>query len=155
MISIRRILWPTDFSDLSKRALPVANELASRFSARVDVLHVLIPPPAMVSLTGQGAVAATEYLQALDDNAKARLEEIVAEDVAQGVEAESALRRGAAAHEIVRFAEENDDDLIVIATQGETGFSRLVFGSVAEKVVRLAPCPVLSVPAGKDEGTSE
>jgi nucleotide-binding universal stress UspA family protein len=151
MISIRRILWPTDFSQLSRRALPVVNEMASRFSAAVDVLHVLSTPPTLVSMTGQGAVAATEYLTALDQKAKLSVKDIVAREISDEVTASATTRRGSPAHEIVRFAEEDDVDLIIIATHGETGFSRLVFGSVAEKVVRLAPCPVLTVPAPPDE----
>jgi nucleotide-binding universal stress UspA family protein len=151
MTTFRRILWPTDFSRLSRRALPVVKDVASRFSAAVEVLHVLQPLPAMGFMTGQGAVAATEYMKNSDDGAQKTLREIVERDLAGGIEARGTTTTGNAAHEIVRFAEGNEIDLIIIATHGETGFSRWVFGSVAEKVVRLASCPVLTVPAPPDE----
>jgi nucleotide-binding universal stress UspA family protein len=151
MTTFRRILWPTDFSRLSRRALPVVKDVASRFSAAVEVLHVLQPLPAMGFMTGQGAVAATEYMKTSDDGAQKTLREIVDRDLAGGIEARGTTTTGNAAHEIVRFAEGNEIDLIIIATHGETGFSRWVFGSVAEKVVRLASCPVLTVPAPPDE----
>lgn len=129
MIVIRRILWPTDFSEASRRALPVVNCLANLFSASVDVLHALSPASALASMAGPSAVAITD---------------VVEKEISDQITVKATTPTGSAAHEIVRFAEANDIDLIVIATHGETGFSRLVFGSVAEKVVRHAGYPVLT-----------
>jgi nucleotide-binding universal stress UspA family protein len=147
MISFQRILWPTDFSEASRSALPAVNGLASQFSATVDVLHVLSPAPSLASMTGHGAVATTEYLKSLEERARSTIKEVAGKEISSDVVTKTTTLMGSPAHEIVNFAEVNDIDLIVIATHGETGLSRLVFGSVAEKVVRHAPCPVLTVPA--------
>lgn len=152
MIAFRKILWPTDFSEASRRALPVVNDLAGLFSATVDVLHVLAPASALASMAGPGAVATTEYSKSLEERARATINDIVEREISNQISATATTLTGSAAHEIVRFAEASDIDLIVIATHGETGLSRLVFGSVAERVVRHAGCPVLTVPASSDDG---
>jgi nucleotide-binding universal stress UspA family protein len=151
MIAIRKILWPTDFSEASRRALPAVNGLAGLFSATVDVLHVLAPASALASMAGPGAVATTEYLASLEERARSTIDDIVEKEISNQITAKATTLTGSAAHEIVRFAEDNEIDLIVLASHGETGLSRLVFGSVAEKVVRHAGCPVLTVPAATDE----
>jgi nucleotide-binding universal stress UspA family protein len=151
MIAFRKILWPTDFSEASRRALPVVNGLAGLFSATVDVLHVLSPASALASMAGPGAVATTEYSKSLEKRARLTIRDIVEREISNQITAKATTLNGSAAHEIVRFAEANNIDLIVIATHGETGLSRLLFGSVAERVVRHATCPVLTVPAAPDD----
>lgn len=146
MATFQRILWPTDFSQASRHALPMVNGLAVQFSSTVDVLHVLSPAPPMATATGQGALAMTEYFKSLEEWARATIKELTASEIASGITAKTTTLIGSAAHEIVRFAEVNDIDLIIIATHGETGFRRLISGSVTEKVVRHASCPVLTVP---------
>lgn len=129
----------------------MVNELAGRFSATVDVLHVLSPAPPMASMTGHGAVAMTEYNKSLEEWARTTVKDLVDQEIPNEITAKTTTLMGGAAHEIVRFAKVNDIDLIVIATHGETGLSRLISGSVTEKVVRLASCPVLTVPAAPEE----
>lgn len=146
---ITRILWPTDFSALSRNAAPVVNEMARRFSAPVDVLHVFSDPPIVAH---QAALALETYRQAAEDQFTKNLATLVEEEIDRDVDARPHLLRAAAtANAIVEFATENDIDLIVISTHGETGLTRFVFGSVAERVVRLADCSVLTVPNPADE----
>jgi nucleotide-binding universal stress UspA family protein len=146
MDNIQRILWPTDFSDQSKRALPLVNGLARRFGAHVQVVHVLPDPPPMAATPGHGAAGMTGYLDSMNEHAQERLDELLDTGIADDVDATALVRPGSPAHQIAEVAETEGIDLIILATHGATGFKRLVVGSVAEKVVRLAPCPVLSVP---------
>jgi nucleotide-binding universal stress UspA family protein len=149
--TIKRILWPTDFSDEARRALPLVNGLARQFAARVDVLHVLPPAPAMASMVGHAAPAMTEYMKSMDAHARETVNTMVEKDIESGIPVVSSVKLGSAAHEIASYATENDIDLIILATNGETGLARMLIGSVAEKVVRLAPCPVLTVPPGPED----
>lgn len=148
MLPFKKILWPTDFSRPSMEALKAANEMASRFSAELFVVHVITPIP---SPPGPGSFDVALYTKELEKSARKSLEDIVNNKVAAGVESRYFIRSGNAADEIVRVSEEKKVDLIVIATHGETGWRHLIFGSVAEKVVRTATCPVLSIRAPKKD----
>lgn len=123
---IRELLFATDFSDASAPAGRVAMRMARRHGARLHVLHV-VPPVTDPVLSRR----------ALGDLART-----LGSDV-------SRLRSGAPARQIVAYAGENAIDLIVVGAHGRTGLSRVLLGSVAEAVVRRAPCPVLVVPAAR------
>jgi nucleotide-binding universal stress UspA family protein len=144
--SIQRILWPTDFSDEARRALPLVNGFARHFSAHVEIVHVLSPTPAMAAMAGSAALAMNEYITSMDEHARETLGGIAENDIETGIPAIWNILAGSPAHEISEYAKDHEIDLIILATNGETGLSRLITGSVAEKVVRFAPCPVLSVP---------
>lgn len=141
MIQIQRILAPTDFSDYSNQALTYAVELANRFDAELHLLHVTQPVLANVSYGGPipdeqihpELVALTE------------LKEVEAPGLEQVAHVEHEVRTGPTFLEIIRYAKDNDIDLIVIGTHGRTGLAHAIIGSVAERVVRKAPCPVLTV----------
>ena len=122
---IRHVMLATDFSPAADAAAEVARGLATEVKARLHIVHV-VPP-----LTDPAYEAE-------------RLEREVAR---LGVPAEIALLRGRAAAELLAYAREQGIDVIVIGSHGRTGFSHVLLGSVAEQVVRLAPCLVLSVPA--------
>ena len=150
MLPFRRILVTTDFSDTSLQALPVAVEIASHFDAELLLLHILpldaptpwdIPPYADFGLA---SLPLPEYEAQVRHEVERRLD-LVAAKHAKGVKVRPILGRGDAASEIVRLAADEHADLIVLATHGWTGWRHLVFGSVAERVLREAPCPVLSV----------
>jgi nucleotide-binding universal stress UspA family protein len=150
MLPFRRILVTTDFSDTSLQALPVAVEIASHFDAELLLLHALpvdtptpwdIPPYADFGLA---SLPLPEYEAQVKQEVTRRLD-LVAAKHAPGVKIRCILGRGDAASEIVRLASDEQSDLIVLATHGWTGWRHLVFGSVAERVLREAPCPVLSV----------
>jgi nucleotide-binding universal stress UspA family protein len=139
MSKIETILHPTDFSANSDCAFRLAGSLARDLGARLILLHV---QPAAFSVAEQGVpvpVAPIGDRDALWSKLKAQR----AKDPAVTVEYQ--LRLGDVAEEIVRFAEDPGCNLIVIGTHGRTGLGRLLMGSVAEQVLRRAPCPVLTV----------
>lgn len=151
MLPFRKILTTTDFSEISLQALTVASELAGHFSASLCLVHVLpvdtptpwdVPPYADFGLA---SLPLPEYETQVRQEVERRLAQVAARDVPEGVAVKTIVARGDAAGEIQRIAKEQGADLIVIATHGWTGWRHLVFGSVAERVLREAPCPVLSV----------
>lgn len=150
MLPFRRILVTTDFSDTSLSALPVAVEFASHFNAELLLVHVLpvdtptpwdIPPYADFGLA---SLPLPEYESQVRQEVERRLA-LVSAKQATGVAVSGLVGRGDAAAEIARIATAEKVDLIVLATHGWTGWRHLVFGSVAEQILREAPCPVLSV----------
>jgi len=150
MLPFRRILVTTDFSETSLEALPVAIEIASHFDAELLLVHVLpvdtptpwdIPPYADFGLA---SLPLPEYETQVRQEVERRLAMVAAKH-GHGVKVRGLVGRGDAASEIDRIASAEKADLIVLATHGWTGWRHLVFGSVAEKVLREAPCPVLSV----------
>jgi nucleotide-binding universal stress UspA family protein len=140
VLPIRRILHPTDFSDLSRPAFELACSLARDFAAELVVVHVA-PPPVAGVVEGITVELPTGW----EDQARARLAQVKTTD--PRVSVAHRLEQGDAAREIVRVATEVKADLIVLGTHGRGGLSRLLMGSVAEVVMRNAPCPVLTVRA--------
>jgi universal stress protein A len=140
---MKSILCPTDFSDAAANAERQAIDLARALGAELVLLHVasdaplwsetLYTPELRIVFEGQRKWAE----QALDARAKTL--------VADGVTARSVVRTGVAWQEIVRAVSEERADMIVMGTHGRTGLDRMLMGSVAERVVRQAPCPVLTV----------
>lgn len=147
MLPIARILAPTDFSDISLETLSTAAELARHFGAELEVLHVIPPVPALPSDPHYN-FEVPAYQEALRTDAERRLTEMLLARLGGDASARPRISHGDPAREIVRVADEDRVDLIVIATHGLTGWQHLVFGSVAEKVVRLARCPVLTLRGG-------
>jgi nucleotide-binding universal stress UspA family protein len=150
MLPFRRVLVTTDFSEISLEALPVAVEIAAHFNAELLLVHILpvdaptpwdIPPYADFGLA---SLPLPDYETQVRREVERRLE-LVASRHAHGVTVRGLVGRGDAAAEIGRMATAEKADLIVLATHGWTGWRHLVFGSVAEKVLREAPCAVLSV----------
>ena len=141
MLNIRTILHPTDFSPCSDYAFRLACILARDYIARLILVHVK-PPPVIVGEVGVIPADPEGYDKALMD----QLNQLQPADARLPVE--RYLLQGSAADEIVRLAGAKKCDLIVMGTHGRTGLGRLVMGSVAEVVLRKAPCPVLTVKAG-------
>jgi nucleotide-binding universal stress UspA family protein len=142
----KKILAPTDFSEPSYRALEWARELAEKFSSELFLVHVVAPMPAVTPVAVPTTFDVPLYQKGLRESAEKSLDELREKRLPEGVNVRTEVRIGQAAHEIVKMAEENQADLIVIATHGATGLEHILFGSVAEKVVRTADCPVLTVP---------
>ena len=142
---ISRILVPTDFSADASAALDYAQELGRPFGASVCLLHVVENPLSAGVWSSDMYTAEIDGLQInLVDDAAERLQELVPPG-AQWMTTE--VRTGPAAKEILAVAEERKVDLIVMGTRGRTGLAHLLLGSVAERVVRMASCPVLTLHA--------
>ena len=141
MIKLERILVPTDFSDCAKQAIEYGSELAKRFGAELHLLHVVQP---IVMAYAYGAAIPEEALHP-EGPAKKELDDVEVPDVEHISRVERSVRSGTPFVEIVRCAKQNKMDLIVIGTHGRTGLNHMLLGSVAEKVVRKASCPVLTV----------
>ena len=140
-MTLKRILLPTDFSDTAQYALSYAREMAERFGAEVHVLYVVPDPTPQDWAVGATALVVSDLLEKWRGAAEERLEAIALD----GVETLRAIRVGHAFVEIVRYAMDNAIDMIVMGTHGRGPVKHLLLGSVAEKVVRKAPCPVLTV----------
>lgn len=141
MIQLERILLATDFSENSAFATNYACALTDKFNAELHVLNVI--PPMPLHTTGNSLlpryleaerVAATEGIAAAIDSQWEEGKAVIRE-----------LREGTPFVEIIRYAKENAVDLIVMGTHGHTGLDHVLIGSVAERVVQKAPCPVLTV----------
>jgi len=140
----RKILFPTDFSTLSDAALPHATTLAQESGATLLIVHVEEPP------TAYGTGEMYYGIPDPDNNAlNTMLSNVVPTD--PRVPYEHRMVIGDPTEEIVRIADEENVDLIVMATHGRTGIKRLLMGSVAEKVVRYANCPVFTFKAPHHE----
>jgi nucleotide-binding universal stress UspA family protein len=140
----RRILCATDFSDTAEAAWDMACELARVHVAELELVHVFTRLPAY-SYAEAPAPAVEKIWEEQRQWVRQALDERVAAAAAGGLRARSVLKTGTPAPEIADTAGEHRADLIVIGTHGRTGLDRLIVGSVAERVVRLAPCPVLAV----------
>jgi nucleotide-binding universal stress UspA family protein len=143
-MNIQRILAPTDFSELSKQGLTSALELAEAFGAKLLLLHVVEPPPYPVEGIMPSHLGAT-LLDDLERQASNDLAQMLSETHGSIVDVTRREVVGIPYRKIVEVAEEEKSDLIVMTTHGRTGLSHLVMGSVTEKIVRTAPCPVLTI----------
>lgn len=142
------ILVPTDFSEDADRALATAVELAKQLDGRIVLLHVnQIEAPIAYPGFAAGAIVPDDYYRAVRAEAKAQVEKAAKEASASGVDVGGRTIIGPASVAIVTEAEELAADLIVMGTRGLTGLKHVLLGSVAERVVRTAPCPVLTVKA--------
>ncbi|NKB70645.1 MAG: universal stress protein [Candidatus Latescibacteria bacterium] len=144
MIRLEKILVPTDLSEHARYALPYAVELARMYGAELHLVHVVEP------VWGASYALYAEFPGPVADNldqVKADQAKAVAELAAEikDVAVQTRVLAGPPLVQIVRYARDHEIDLIVLATHGRTGLSHALIGSVAEKVVQMAPCPTLTV----------
>lgn len=143
----RRLLCPVDFSEGCRHAVDLALAIAHGNGGQLRALHVLQPVPALVPFTDPLAhppgVWTPEDIEAIRQDA---LRFVAGEGAGSGVAVEAVCLEGNPAREILRDAETEPTDLIVLGTHGRSGFKRLLLGSVTERVLRHADCPVLTVP---------
>ena len=144
MISIRNILIPTDFSEYSKIALPYAADMAKKYGAKLIVLHIF-DEELLSPIFFETGTTAQEYYERLNQRFEAAVDDFTSDVDTEGVEIEAELGNGAPFAEIIKFARENGIDLIIMGTHGRTGVAHTLLGSVAERVVRKSPCPVMVV----------
>ncbi|HPB82998.1 MAG TPA: universal stress protein [Spirochaetota bacterium] len=143
MQTIENILVPIDFSDYSRKALQYAKEFALKFSAKMYLIYVFRPIFEDIEV---GVInESIQFNNEIEEYAREKLQKLIQDIIGSDVPVEPVIRMGRPFMEINRAAEEYDIDLIIIATHGHTGVQHLLFGSTAEKVVRKAPCPVLSL----------
>jgi len=147
-MTFKHILIATDFSDLAARGVKRGAEFARATNATVVLLHV-IENTWYPGTFGMGAMPLPDLESEVRKAAKERLEKTKAEITAAGVSCRTLLRDGVPWSEIVNAAKEEKADLIVLSTHGYTGLKHALLGSQAERVVRTATCPVLTVPEGK------
>ncbi len=145
MIKLDRILVPTDLSEFSKHALRYGCEFANRFDAELHLLNVVQDVVALVPEPGMAFPAPGEYMTELRDSSRQALEQLPDSDWLRSGRVTRDVRVGTPFVEIVRYARETECDLIVIGTHGRSGLAHVLLGSTAEKVVRKASCPVLTV----------
>ena len=145
MIDLHRILVPTDFSKHSHNALTYAAAFAEKFGAELYVLHVVqdlaLFIPEAVLVAPPPAPPVEQFAAA----ARTALERVITDLQRPGLAIRPEVVEGTPYEEIVRFARERAVDLIVIGSHGHTGLAHLLLGGVTDKVVRRAPCPVLTV----------
>jgi nucleotide-binding universal stress UspA family protein len=140
-IKIEKILFPTDFSERAQHALMYALSLATEYKARLIILHVvprLNLPPEMETM-------AEPIYDAMEKDAKAKIIKLIPKRFMEKIKVENVIVRGIPFLEIINEAKKRKVDLITIATYGRTGLQHAILGSVTEKVVKKAPCPVLIV----------
>ncbi|MBI5213724.1 MAG: universal stress protein [Nitrospirae bacterium] len=143
-MEIKRILFPTDFSGGALNALPYALDMAKSYGAKLYLLHVIYD-----IATSSGLhiphISVDEMYKELDASARKELEKFGLEQRRVLKDVEHTVIRGVPYEEILKFAQEKNIDLIVIGTHSRKGLDRVLFGSTAERVVRNASCPVLTV----------
>lgn len=141
---IERILIPTDFSESSRNAFRYAIELNAVFHARLFLIHVLQDFTEFSEYNLSPSILPQLYLE-FEENAAKRLEEMVSGMVPPATHCDTYILHGVPFYEIIQFSQREKVDLIVIGTRGRTGIKHVLFGHTAEKVVKKAHCPVLSV----------
>ncbi len=142
MIRVKKILVPTDFSTHSSEAMKFACTLAEQFNAELHLLHVVELLPVAYY---EGAIFTAESEQRMREAAEKMLHKQPESPWKESLQVVYEVRQGTPFHEIVGYAKDNAIDLIVMGTHGRTGLGHVLLGSVAERVVRKAPCAVLRV----------
>ena len=146
MITLKHVLVATDFSQPSESALDYGRAFARTFNARLHVGHVVENVFTRIAPGDYGIANVDAIMQSLEQAARKQLDAIVGEDDRRELQAKTALlTSNSAALGIVEYAKDAHIDLIVMGTHGRGALSKLLMGSVAERVVRTAPCPVLTV----------
>jgi len=143
-VRLKKILAPTDFSAISQAGVRYAQVLADKLAATLALVHVVEPP---VYYGGNSEAVLLRDDAAVVAEAEKQLEQIAKQESQSGRPATTFVREGKPFHEITTLGRERRMDLIVIATRGHTGLKRVLLGSTAERVVRHASCPVLTVPS--------
>lgn len=146
MINIRKILFPTDFSKYSLYALPYAKSFAQEYNAELHCLHIVDEAyQCWTAMEGEGLPVGPTPQEVME-SAEQQMREFAATHLADcGAGCAAKVMLGRPFVEIINYAREQKADLIVIATHGRSGLKQVLIGGTAEKVVRKAPCPVLTI----------
>lgn len=145
MIQLKKILVPTDFSEFSKCALKYGCELASRFSGQLHLLNVVEDIYPLIPDPGMTFPPPDTFAVEMQAAAKKAILNLPPEEMVGQITVIREVLMGVPFLEIVRYARDQEIDMIVIGTHGRSGLAHVLMGSVAEKIVRKSPCPVLTV----------
>ena len=145
MLAIKTILVPTDFSEASESALKYAKALAEAFTSSLHLVHVMEDLLAHAWAAEVYVASMPTLRDEIEKEATGRIAAMVTDDERQRLNVTTAILAGNPFLEIIRYARAHDVDLIVLGTHGRGPIAHMLLGSVAEKVVRKAPCPVLTV----------
>ena len=149
-IKIRKVLFPTDFSELGQIAMRYARELAEQFGAQLYCLHVVDDAQQCWAALGPEAAPVAAPIEDIQSAAETQMQAFSDEHlVGLNYVPVCQVRVGRPFHEINTYAAEIAADVIVMATHGRTGVMHALLGSTTEKVIRTAPCPVLTVRSGE------
>ncbi len=152
MIKLEKVLVATDFSEPSRTAMEYGRTLARTFGASLHVVHVVENVFVRTAAGEFGVSEAGLVMQSLEDAARRQMEAFVRDDDRRELGAQAAiLNANSAAAGIVSYAKDHGIGIIVIGTHGRGALSKLLMGSAAERVVRTAPCPVLTVHSDEHE----
>jgi len=151
MLPIKKIICPIDFSERSYHALEQAGDLAEHFKAELIAVHVVSPIPEIEVPMQQTTFDVAEYHEYLGVESEKVLEKAVKEKVPSGVDSRKVIAKGKPAEQIERISKEEKADLIVMSTQGHSAVGQILFGSVADHVLRHSMIPVLTIRALRKE----
>ena len=144
MVEIKKIVYPVDFTENSEKVLPYVKLMVERLGADLDIVHVVKSAEEFAGYE-MGAALYTTWEKELTEGAQKAMERFVEDHMSDIKNVGTSVLIGDPVEEIVDYATKNNVGLIVIGTHGRKGLERILFGSVAEGVVKNAPCPVLSV----------
>jgi len=145
MIKLERILFPTDFSSTAEHALKYALSFASEHKAKLYVMHVISDSYSPVVFGEDGESVAPPSLETMEAKAKKLMQQLIPERYMKELKIEYIIVQGGPLKEILKSVKEHNIDLLTMATHGRKGISHILMGSLAEKVVQMAPCPVLTI----------
>lgn len=150
-MKVEKILFPTDFSEGSFHALPYAVDLSKHYNAKLCILHVIYD---IFKATNSHIphISADELYREIFEWAQKEMERCCVEGLRGLSNVEKVVLKGVPYEEIIRFAAEKKVDMIVMGTYGRKGLERFIFGNTAERVVRKAPCPVMTVRTPEHRG---
>jgi universal stress protein A len=151
MLTLKTVLVPTDFSEASESALRYGKAMAEAFGASLHVVHVMEDLLAHAWAAEVYVSSMPQLRDEIEKESRQRLVALLGDDERQRLRAETALLAGNPFIEIIRYAKAHDVDLIVMGTHGRGPIAHMLLGSVAEKVVRKSPCPVLTVREAQHE----
>ncbi|MFO7606484.1 MAG: universal stress protein [Desulfurivibrionaceae bacterium] len=144
MANFKKIMVPIDFSENSPKVLQSAVEVAEKFEAALSIVFVV---QSFEDYSGFFVphMPISQFEQEMVESAEEKMENFLAENLKSDVPYNSAVLQGDVAEKIIEYAEKNDISMIVMGTHGYKGLEKVLFGSIAEKVVKTSPCPVLTV----------
>ncbi|MFA5864160.1 MAG: universal stress protein [Phycisphaerae bacterium] len=151
MIKMAKILYPTDFSDLSMTALNYAKSFAQQFDAELHCIHVVDEAYQYWLLFGPDGATVAPNTQELFGLSQEQMNNFIKTNLSDVPKLKTKIITGKPFVEIIQYAREEQIDMIILATHGRSGLKHVLMGSVAERVVRKAPCPVLTIHSGEHE----